>query len=90
MSDYRKDTPQWLDEAIFYQIMPDRFAREGSGKNEPELVQWDARPGSSGRGGSEFYGGNLRGICAHLDHIKSLGCNAILLTPVSRGRCYHR
>ncbi|NLF96273.1 MAG: hypothetical protein GX569_06000 [Candidatus Riflebacteria bacterium] len=90
MTDYRKDTPQWLDEAIFYQIMPDRFAREGSVQNEPEQVKWEARPGSSGRGGSEFYGGNLKGICARLDHIKSLGCNAILLTPINRAPSYHR
>jgi glycosidase len=92
MTHYRKDTPQWLNEAIFYQIMPDRFAREtaGSQNADRELMKWDARPGSSGRGGTEFYGGNLQGICAQLDHIAALGVNAILLTPINRAPSYHR
>ncbi|MBU1105681.1 MAG: hypothetical protein KKB51_03350 [Candidatus Riflebacteria bacterium] len=90
MTHYRKDTPQWLNEAIFYQIMPDRFARDNTGSSEAGLTEWEARPGSSGRGGGEFFGGNLRGICGKLDHIAGLGVNTILLTPINQAPSYHR
>lgn len=85
-------TPTWLDDAIFYQLMPDRFCRfENQAKNDgPQLMKWDALPGKSGLGGREFYGGNLQGITSRLDHIKDLGANAILLTPINAAPSYHR
>ena len=82
--------PAWLKEAIFYQIMPDRFRRcSPAGSSSMDLMAWDAAPGSSRNGGREYFGGNLRGITERLDHIRELGANAILLTPV-RGPLYHR
>lgn len=86
-------TPEWLNDAVFYQIMPDRFARAvvpGQVLGDSSLVPWSARPGSSGRGGGEFYGGNLRGICGRLGHIAELGANTLLLTPINQAPSYHR
>ena len=43
---------------------------------------WDELPTGRGRPTPfELYGGDLRGIEQHLDHIESLGANLIYLTP---------
>lgn len=88
-------TAKWLEDAIFYQIMPDRFCRaDNSAKttsiDNRVLVDWHSKPGKSGLGGQEFYGGNLRGIHSKLDYIRELGANTILLTPINAAPSYHR
>ena len=61
-------TPYWLQDAIFYQIFPDRFAN-GNPSNDPANVQkWGATPtnwhfqgGDLLRPQPVFAGGSLRG-----------------------------
>ena len=83
---------KWISDAVFYQIMPDRFCRSGKVPvpEGSELVEWSAVPGKSGRGGREFFGGDLQGILSRLDHIVGTGVNSILLTPVNAAPSYHR
>jgi alpha-glucosidase len=38
----------------------------------------------------QYYGGDLDGITAHLDHIASLGANTVYLTPIFPARSNHR
>lgn len=81
---------EWISDAVFYQIMPDRFCRAPKCRfHKSELVEWSAA-GKSGRGGREFFGGDLQGILSRLDHIVGTGANAILLTPVNVAPSYHR
>lgn len=83
--------PAWLSGAVFYQIVPDRFRRAAPAAEETRtLLKWGAKPGSSKAGSLEFFGGNLRGITEKLDHIRELGANAILLTPINAAPSYHR
>ena len=52
---------------------------------------WDELP--TGRGPEtpyEWFGGDLRGVEAHLDHIEALGANVIYLTPVFPAGSTHR
>ncbi|MFC4427977.1 glycoside hydrolase family 13 protein [Deinococcus navajonensis] len=77
-------TPDWVKEAVFYQIFPDRFARSGrvGGMN---LQPWGATP--------EFHrymGGDLWGVLEKLDYIQSLGVNAIYFCPVFQSASNHR
>jgi alpha-glucosidase len=86
--------PSWMRDAVIYEIFPDRFAST-SRKPLPDWAipaDWDADPViGSGPGVSEqFYGGDLDGITARLDHIQSLGANAVYLTPVYPARSNHR
>jgi alpha-glucosidase len=77
-----------------YQIFPDRFATSGLDVEPPEWAiprEWDALP--TGRGPEtpfEFFGGDLRGIEQHLDHIEALGANLIYLTPIFPAGSTHR
>ncbi len=77
--------PSWVESAIFYQIFPERFAN-GNPENDPkEVVKWDSVPTRD-----NFFGGDLAGIRAHLDHLVDLGINAIYMTPVFESPSNHK
>ncbi|MDR0285565.1 MAG: glycoside hydrolase family 13 protein [Propionibacteriaceae bacterium] len=78
-------TPDWLADAVFYQIFPDRFANGDPALNPVGVVPWDAVPTRD-----NFFGGDLAGIAAHLDHLTDLGVNALYLTPVFEAGTNHR
>jgi len=79
-------TPNWVTDAIFYQIFPDRFAKsEHVQKNGLHFEPWNSAPTTYG-----FKGGNLRGVTEHLDYLKDLGVNAIYFTPVFASASNHR
>ena len=66
--------PSWVQDAIFYQIFPDRF-NNGDPSNDPANVQpWGEEPTEKG-----FQGGDLKGITNKLDYLQDLGINAIYL-----------
>jgi glycosidase len=77
--------PTWLADASFYQIFPERFANGDSSLNPDDVVPWDSAPTRE-----NFFGGDLQGIIDHLDHIESLGANAIYLTPIFEANTNHR
>ena len=77
--------PDWVEDAIFYQIFPDRFAN-GDPSNDPANVKpWGSLPTNSG-----FQGGDLRGIIQHFDYLLDLGINAIYLNPIFLSPSTHR
>ena len=82
-------TPDWVKNAVFYQIFPDRFARGEStarGHWESSTYEgWDATPSFQG-----YKGGNLWGVIEKLDYIKDLGANAIYFTPIFQSASNHR
>ena len=79
-------TPDWVKDAIFYQIFPDRFAK--SGRNPASSLPfepWDSAPTVYG-----FKGGDLYGVTEKLDYLQELGINAIYFTPVFASASNHR
>ncbi|GAA2227152.1 glycoside hydrolase family 13 protein [Herbiconiux moechotypicola] len=78
-------TPDWVADATFYQIFPERFANGDPSLDPPGVVPWNAEPTRE-----NFFGGDLAGITAHLDHIESLGANALYLTPIFEADTNHR
>jgi len=78
-------TPDWVQDAVFYQIFPDRFARSLRLPKPTSVEAWEAPP--TGRG---YKGGDLYGIVEHLDHIEALGANALYLTPIFQAASNHR
>jgi cyclomaltodextrinase len=78
-------TPEWVKDAVFYQIFPDRFARHASLAKPFRLEQWDAPPTHHG-----FKGGDLLGIVERLDYLQDLGINAIYLNPIFQSASNHR
>ncbi|HMK08813.1 MAG TPA: glycoside hydrolase family 13 protein [Anaerolineales bacterium] len=77
--------PSWVQDAVFYQIFPDRFAN-GDPANDPADVQpWGSPPTNTG-----FQGGDLRGIADRLDYLTDLGVTAIWLNPIFAAGSNHR
>ncbi len=79
--------PAWVQEAIFYQIFPDRFHRSAdNGRALPRQLQaWGTKPDQRG-----FQGGNLWGIVEKLDYLEELGVTALYLNPVFASAANHR
>lgn len=79
------DTPDWVRDAVFYQIFPDRFARSGRVPAPGPLEPWDEPPTGHG-----FKGGDLLGIADRLPYLADLGVTALYLTPVFASASNHR
>jgi alpha-glucosidase len=86
--------PEWHLRSVVYEIFPDRFATSGLDVEPPAWAArraWGRLP--TGRGATtsvELYGGDLRGVERHLEHVRSLGANALYLTPIFPARSTHR
>lgn len=77
--------PDWVADAIFYQIFPDRF-RNGDPKNDPAGSEaWDGMPTRE-----NHFGGDLAGIIDGLDYIAQMGFNALYLNPIFRAETNHK
>lgn len=79
------DTPDWVRDAVFYQIFPDRFASSPRVAKPGDLEPWDAPPTNRG-----FKGGDLLGVAEHLPYLADLGVNALYLTPIFSSASNHR
>jgi len=77
--------PDWVHDAVFYQVFPERFANGDRTLDPPDVAPWGTEPTRE-----NFFGGDLPGLSAHLDHITSIGANAIYLTPVFEADTNHR
>ena len=86
--------PSWHLGSVVYEIFPDRFARTGAGGDPPDWAvprEWDDLPTGHGPDTPyEWFGGDLPGVEAHLDHIEALGANVIYLTPIFPAGSTHR
>ncbi len=96
--------PGWAHSSVVYQVFPDRFARsqadDHAAATPPEGVElpawavpraWTDKPeGRSPSTAKEYFGGDLDGVRAHLDHIAALGADVVYLTPVFPAESTHR
>lgn len=82
-------TPDWVKDAVFYQIFPDRFARSQQPRSHystsTPLEPWDAIPTLQG-----YKGGDLWGVIEQLDYLQKLGVTAIYFTPIFQSASNHR
>ncbi len=69
--------PAWLRDAVIYQVFIDRFATDGG------------RPFAEPATRAGFYGGTLRGVIEHLDHITGLGITCLWLSPLFPSPSHH-
>lgn len=89
-----EDGPAWHSDGVVYQVFPDRFARSGTERTPPDWAVprgWDDEPTGFGPDTPlEWFGGDLPGVEAHLDHLERLGVSILYLTPFFPGRSTHR
>ncbi len=78
-------TPEWVKDAVFYQIFPDRFAKSATVAKPSNLESWDSPPSTQG-----YKGGDLVAIAEKIEYLSDLGINAIYLNPVFQSASNHR
>jgi len=84
-------TPNWVKNAVFYQIFPDRFAKAPPPKytqyqfQTAEFEPWADPPTLQG-----YKGGNLWGVIEQLDYLQELGITALYFNPIFQSACNHR
>ncbi len=77
--------PDWVKDAVFYQIFVDRFANGDSTNDPPGIVPWGSPPTRN-----NFFGGDFQGILDHLPYLKNLGITALYLTPIFKAPSNHK
>ncbi|MBI5945775.1 MAG: maltodextrin glucosidase [Chloroflexi bacterium] len=99
LADYA--APAWVNDSVFYQIFPDRFADGDPASNvrdgefeyqgiKSRARKWGETQSSWPEAMVEFYGGDLPGIEQRLDYLTDLGVNAIYLNPIFTAFSNHR
>lgn len=77
--------PDWVQDAVFYQIFPDRFANGNADNDPPNVQAWGSPPNRWA-----YQGGDLRGIIQRFDYLLNLGVNALYLNPIFHSTANHR
>ena len=80
-------TPKWVEDTVWYQIVPDRFCRIPDASNKKHFADWKVTDNMKY---NEAYGGNLKGIISKLTYLKELGINGIYLTPIFQAASDHK
>ncbi len=75
-----RNVPDWVADAVFYQIFPDRFRGESKNWAIDPCAPADRTP----------CGGNLAGIRASVPYLEDLGITALYLTPIFHANSYHK
>ena len=93
-------SPAWTRDAYWYRVAIPRF-RNGEASNDPQdtlpwTAQWkslggDASPNAIYREDDSWrYGGDLQGLRSKLPYLKTLGVNALCLSPVFSAPSDHK
>lgn len=77
--------PDWVKDAVFYEIFPERFANGDPNNDPPGVEPWGGIPTRT-----NFFGGDLQGIINELEYLETLGINALYLTPIFAANTNHK
>lgn len=77
---------KWLQEAVVYQIFPDRFFNGNELINPKGVKEW----GKGKVDKHSMFGGDIRGIIEKVDYLKDLGVNLLYLTPIFKSSTNHK
>lgn len=101
LSDYVQ--PEWVKDAVFYQIFPERFCNGDSsndvadgeitqdGYSSIRMKRWTDTPLSYEEGHClDFFGGDLQGIESKIPYFKKLGITALYLNPIFYAPSVHK
>lgn len=78
--------PEWVQDAIIYQIFPDSFASDKN-KISEKSKEIEIRNGINVR---SLRGGTINGINMNISYLKKLGINCIYLNPIFIADSYHK
>lgn len=79
--------PAWVNETVWYQIMPDRFCRGDAAPKRLPLRKWEDHRHIHFW---DNYGGDLKGIASKLEYIRDLGITGIYMLPLFLSNSNHK
>ena len=79
--------PAWVNDTVWYQIMPDRFCRGSDSPKRFGLRKWEDHKHIHFW---DMYGGDLKGITSKLEYIRDLGINGIYMLPLFLSNSNHK
>lgn len=95
--------PEWVKEAVFYQIFPERFCngdpdndvKDGEYTQEGyptiQMKNWEDTPLHYLEGRCmDFFGGDLQGVIEKIPYLKELGVTAVYLNPIFYAPSVHK
>lgn len=101
LTDYQQ--PEWVKNAVFYQIFPERFCNGDPSLNIKDgeyqfdgyptqfIKDWNSVPEEYEKAHClDFYGGDLYGIKQKIPYLKKLGITAIYLNPIFYAATVHK
>ena len=77
--------PGWVKDVTFYQIFPERFANGDTTNDPPNTEPWGGVPRTN-----NYFGGDLKGVVDHLDHLSRLGVTAVYFNPLFESPSNHK
>lgn len=77
--------PDWVPDAVFYQVFPERFRNGDAANDPPGCEPWGNAPTRE-----NYFGGDLAGLIEKLDYIADMGFNALYLNPIFRAGTNHK
>ncbi len=79
-------SPDWVKDAVFYQVFPERFRNGDPGNDPAGTVPWGSPP----KNDQFFMGGDLDGITGKMGYLAKLGVNALYLNPIFQSPSNHK
>ncbi|UWD34895.1 glycoside hydrolase family 13 protein [Mycoplasma cottewii] len=79
-------SPEWVKDIIWYQIFPERFANGDPSINPENTLEWNSAYPTD----KNFFGGDLKGIIDHLDHLVEIGVSGLYLCPIFTAKTNHK
>lgn len=78
--------PDWVQDTVWYQIFPDRFAN-GDTTNDPAgTLPWNSTAPTT----TNLFGGDFQGVIDHIDYLVELGITGIYFCPIFLAKSNHK
>ncbi len=79
------ETPEWMKNAVMYQIFPERFFNGDKANDPVDAKPWQTKPTRE-----NFMGGDICGIISKLEYLSELGIDALYLNPIFKSPSNHK
>ncbi|MCB0877596.1 MAG: glycoside hydrolase family 13 protein [Thermoleophilia bacterium] len=77
--------PDWVKDAVFYQVFTDRFENGDMGNDPQGTVPWGSKPTIE-----QMQGGDLDGVAKRMGYLTELGVNALYFNPIFEAPSNHK
>ncbi len=77
--------PDWVKDAVFYQVFPERFANGDMGNDPAGTEPWGSTPKIE-----NMMGGDLKGVAQRMGYLTQLGVNALYFNPIFEAPSNHK